>query len=61
MGNPQWVDEIVFLKVNKSVWFWRKHVCRYLSSHEILALIVVKAGKEKKKSSTEELVSGSRE
>ena len=60
MGNPQWVDEIVFLIVNKRVWFWKKHVCRDLSSHERLALIVVKQGK-KKKSSTDELVSGSRE
>ena len=48
MGNPQWVDEIVFPQSNKRMWFWRKHVCRDLSSYKRLAHIVKKEGKEKK-------------
>ena len=48
MRNPQRVDEIVFPQVNKRRWFWRKHVCRDLSSYKRLVHIVNTEGKEKK-------------
>ena len=57
MGNPQWVDEIVFPQSKQEKWFWRKHVCRDLSSYRRLVHIVNKEGKEKK-SNKEKLAFG---
>jgi len=57
MGNPPRFDEIVFLKVNKGMWFWRKHVYHDLSLYKRFAHIVVKKGK-RKKSNKEKLALG---
>ena len=48
--NPQQVDEIVFAQVNMRRWFWRKRVCRDLSSYKGWCILWTRKGKQKKSS-----------